>query len=98
MSWAPRGGARDCGAARACALPTRLSALLSLLFVLLVVGVPFARAETKPPAADDAPLVVHKREIFVFRTVLSGYTPEERAQTAQRRLQRILARGLHLTV
>jgi small-conductance mechanosensitive channel len=82
-------------------MPIRSIALLSALLCLLASNVQLARAQTKPApappkavASDGVPLVVHNREIFVFRATLSGYTPEERAQTAQRRLQRILDRGL----
>jgi len=98
MSCAPRDDALDCRAACACGLAMRWFAFLGLLSILLAASAPFVRAESPSAAADDAPLVVHKREIFVFRTTLSGYTPEERAQTAQRRLQRILDKGLHPTV
>ena len=76
-------------------VPVRLVALLGLLLALLAASVPAARAEPKPAASgDDVPLVVHNREIFVFRSTLNGYSPEERAHTAQRRLQRVLEKGL----
>jgi len=58
---------------------------------------PAATALAPAPLPATAKLVVANRTIFVFRAALSGYTPEERAEGARRRLDRALAKpGAHL--
>lgn len=48
-----------------------------------------------PPQAEPptAALALGGRTIFVFRSTLSGYPPQERADAAQRRLDRVLAQN-----
>jgi small-conductance mechanosensitive channel len=58
--------------------------------LLLACALPAAHAESPQ---GPAPLVVHNREIFVFRATLTGYTPRERAEAAGERLDSALERG-----
>ncbi|QBE65373.1 mechanosensitive ion channel family protein [Pseudoduganella lutea] len=68
-------------------------ALLACLFVLVPFALPAqAQVQTQVPAAPSAELVVANRSIFVFRAPLAGYSPADRAEAAERRLERVLAR------
>jgi small-conductance mechanosensitive channel len=74
---------------------TRLMSLVLALTAPLAVGLPAGFAQSSAVATPDpAPLVFHNREIVLFRAVLTGYTPEERAEAAQERLQRALEKGV----
>jgi small-conductance mechanosensitive channel len=51
-------------------------------------------AKASPPAElPQARLVVANRTIFVFRSAMSGYAPEDRAEGARKRLDAALARS-----
>jgi len=73
--------------------------LMSLVFMMLVAlfasSPPTALAQLSAVAAPDpVPLVFHNREIVVLRAVVTGYTPEERAEAAQERLEKALEKGV----
>jgi small-conductance mechanosensitive channel len=77
----------------------RLVRLICALVALLATLLPAVRAQSEQAAVPaPAPLVLHNREIFVFRSTLSGYTPEERAQAAEERLDKALNKGVTPTV
>lgn len=50
-------------------------------------------AQVQAPQANRAEMIVAGRTIFVFRAMLTGYSPAERAEAASRRLERALASG-----
>ncbi|GGY48985.1 mechanosensitive ion channel family protein [Pseudoduganella albidiflava] len=64
-------------------------ALLACLFMLASFAL---AAQAQAPAVPSAELAVANRTIFVFRSPLAGYSPADRAEAAQRRLDRALAR------
>jgi small-conductance mechanosensitive channel len=66
--------------------------LVFALAALLAPGPPVAIAQSSAP--DPAALVYHNREIVVLRAVVTGYTPEERAEAAQERLDKALRKGV----
>ncbi|MRW88800.1 mechanosensitive ion channel [Duganella sp. FT80W] len=82
-----------------------MSALRRLLCALLLItmcGGVFAADASAPtvgaPAATSATpaqarLVVANRTIYVFRTAMAGFTPDDRAEGARKRLDAVLARG-----
>lgn len=80
---------------RATPMGERLIRLIFVLLAAVACGLPLAHA-TSP--GEPAPLVVHNREIFVFRATLTGYTPRERAETARSRIERALEKGAGSTV
>ena len=76
-------------------MPTASLLPLRLLFVLLLL-MPALTGHAASPApsatpTDNAGLVVAHRTIAVFRTSLAGYPPRERADAAERRLDKALA-------
>ncbi|QCP10450.1 mechanosensitive ion channel family protein [Pseudoduganella umbonata] len=62
--------------------------MLMLMFMLSSFVLAAPAQET---AAPNAELAVANRTIFVFRSPLAGYSPADRAEAAQRRLDRALA-------
>ncbi|MGH8855107.1 MAG: mechanosensitive ion channel protein MscS, partial [Telluria sp.] len=69
--------------------------LFSLRFVFLFLALAGAipvQAQAQAPAVERAELDVASRTVFVFRSVLAGYSPADRAEAAQRRLDKALAR------
>jgi small-conductance mechanosensitive channel len=75
--------------------------LVAALVLLAALGARPALAQAalvKEPAAAaagpaSATLALGSRAVFVFRAPLSGYTPQDRADAAERRLERALARS-----
>lgn len=78
-----------------------MTALCRLLCALLFTTLCGAAAAADPPAppspAATAPpqakLVVANRTIFTFRTALSGFSPDDRAEGARKRLDAALSRN-----
>lgn len=71
--------------------------LCRVLFLFLAL-VTSARAEDTPTGTEArqpaaARLVVGTRSVFVFRAALAGYSPQERADGARKRLDKALAAG-----
>jgi small-conductance mechanosensitive channel len=67
---------------------------LRTLFGLLLFTLCHALQAAAPPAQPDTPvarLAVGNRTVFVFRAMLSGYSPQDRADAAEKRLERALA-------
>lgn len=71
--------------------------LLRTLFALLLLALcqlGHAQQVATPPSQPETPvarLVVGNRTVFVFRAMLSGYSPRDRADAAEKRLERALA-------
>jgi small-conductance mechanosensitive channel len=79
-----------------------MTALCRLLCALLLTTLCGAAAAADPPAlpaptASTAPpqakLVFANRTIFTFRTALSGFSPDDRAEGARKRLEAALSRN-----
>ena len=74
-----------------------MSAAVRLLVLLsLILAAAFARAEApspKPTPTPTAKLAVGARTIFVFRSAIAGFPPQDRADGARKRLDRVLAAG-----
>ncbi len=69
---------------------------LFCLFLLTLGQLSYAQQAATPPAKAETPaarLVVGNRTVFVFRSMLSGYSPHDRAEAADKRLERALALG-----
>ncbi|MBV6322514.1 mechanosensitive ion channel family protein [Duganella violaceipulchra] len=69
--------------------------LLMMLHCFATAADTFPAPQSGAPSAPPAPakLVFANRTIFVFRSVLTGYPPEERAEGARKRLDAALARN-----
>ncbi len=69
--------------------------LLMMLHCFATAADPLPASQSGTPSASPAPakLVFANRTIFVFRSVLTGYPPEERAEGARKRLDAGLARN-----
>ena len=71
----------------------------ALIFALGVLG-PLASGAADAPATTDpargtvmpAPLTIDNRTIFVFRSMILGHAPSERAEAAQRRIEALANR------
>jgi len=81
---------------------TVLCRLLCTLLLTMLTGAAANAAEPAlpmpAPTATPAPppqakLVVANRTIFIFRTAMAGFTPEDRAEGARKRLDAALARN-----
>lgn len=79
--------------------------LLTLLLLGMLTGWPASAAtalDHKPvqaaATADEAPLVIFNRTIFVFRGPLLGLSPEKRAERAKATLKELLRQDENLTV
>lgn len=73
-----------------------LIAMLSMMLCCFAIAadiLPIPQAGTPAAAPAPAKLVFANRTIFVFRSVLTGYPPEERAEGARKRLDAALARN-----
>ncbi|NRR31826.1 mechanosensitive ion channel [Oxalobacteraceae bacterium] len=72
--------------------------LLFALLLLLVLPAAYSAdllptvAKTEAPASAQTPLTFANRTIFVFRSVLTGYSPADRAEGARKRLDSAIAR------
>ena len=69
---------------------------LFCLFLLTLSQLSYALQAATPTAQTEVPaarLAVGNRTVFVFRSMLSGYTPQDRADAAEKRLERALAQG-----
>ncbi|WP_426319265.1 mechanosensitive ion channel family protein [Pseudoduganella sp. R-43] len=69
---------------------------LFCLFLLTFSQLSHALPSATPAAQPEAPLArltVGNRTVFVFRAMLSGYPPYDRAEAAEKRLERALAQG-----
>ncbi|MGL5987821.1 MAG: mechanosensitive ion channel family protein [Burkholderiales bacterium] len=78
--------------------PNLVRTMLMTLLILITSGLPlstfsYATAEAPPADVTPAALTVGTRPIFTMRSVILSYTPAERANAAQQRIQRILDRG-----
>lgn len=76
---------------------TALCRLLCALLLTTLCGPAFA-ADPLPPTATttaipQARLTVANRTIFVFRTTLAGFSPDDRAEGARKRLDAVLAKN-----
>jgi small-conductance mechanosensitive channel len=76
----------------------RLPILLFLFAAAAGVGAETPSSVVQPIAtgtspATSAPLVLQNRTVFVFRAPAFGYSPEQRAAGAARRIQAVLAQG-----
>ena len=76
---------------------TALCRLLCALLLTTLCGPAFA-ADPLPPtttttARPQARLTVANRTIFVFRTTLAGFSPDDRAEGARKRLDAVLAKN-----
>jgi small-conductance mechanosensitive channel len=67
--------------------------LLTTLCSAVVAAEPPAMPTPAPAATPQARLVVANRTIFVFRTAQSGFSPDDRAEGARKRLDAVLARN-----
>lgn len=73
--------------------------LIYMLFGLLLLSLSQLSHALQPAAAPAQPdnavarLALGNRTIFVFRAMLSGYSPQDRADAAEKRLERALAQG-----
>ncbi|MYM31178.1 mechanosensitive ion channel [Duganella sp. CY15W] len=56
-------------------------------------ALPLPAQTTAPAAPPQAKLVLAGRTIFVFRTAMAGFTPDDRAEGARKRLDAALARN-----
>lgn len=78
-------------------LPRSLARLIvfGLLGLLPIASIaadaPTAPAAKSAPAPVAAPLKLENRTIFIFRSDLLGYSPEQRAEGASRRIEAVLA-------
>ncbi|QGZ42621.1 mechanosensitive ion channel-like protein [Pseudoduganella flava] len=70
--------------------------VLMLLYCVMLSGSLFPAAvhaaTAMPTSAQTAELVVANRTVMVFRAPLAGYTAQERADAAERRLEKALAK------
>lgn len=69
---------------------------LFCLFLLTLSQLGHALPAATAASQSEAPLArltVGNRTVFVFRAMLSGYTPHDRAEAAEKRLERALAQG-----
>lgn len=77
-------------------MTSKLSRIL-IGFILLALGqLCFALEPASPPQPAQTPTATFAlggRTIFIFRSTLSGYPPQERADAAERRLERALAQS-----
>ncbi|MES2164032.1 MAG: mechanosensitive ion channel domain-containing protein [Pseudomonadota bacterium] len=73
----------------------RIAILLMMLHCFATAADTFPVPQSGTPSAPPAPakLVFANRTIFVFRSVLTGYPPEERAEGARKRLDAALTRN-----
>ncbi|WP_432377376.1 mechanosensitive ion channel family protein [Duganella sp. P38] len=82
-----------------------MSALRRLLCVLMLMlccgavaadsstALPLPAPAATPAAPPTAKLVVANRTIFIFRTAMAGFTPDDRAEGARKRLDAVLAKN-----
>jgi small-conductance mechanosensitive channel len=82
------------------------NAWLRLLVLAALIVIPALAGAADPPPKNEAagtkaaeakappaPLIFRNRTIVVFRAVLMGYTPSERADGAKHRIERLVAKG-----